>query len=187
LGTINEFWNASKKRMLMICGRHVFAQMGLVTEMPRNNVAVSDGYHFQRNAGSVSYRMAYAGNQAALQSGPNNAWVFWEYAAQLGDSMRTRGRDRYELAAASELKMLTERLDSLRALAERTSGERRFALERSLDAVRGFRNRCEAKIEDVRRASDDAWQLVKVHADAALAQFRSGLDQIESQFRQIAA
>jgi hypothetical protein len=101
--------------------------------------------------------------------------------------MRTHGRDRYELAAASELKMLTERLDRLRALAERTSGERRFALERALDAVRGIRNRTEAKIEDVRRSSDDAWHLVKVHADAALAQFRSGLDQIENQFRQIAA
>ncbi|KJB95401.1 hypothetical protein GGE65_003764 [Skermanella aerolata] len=101
--------------------------------------------------------------------------------------MNTRGRDRYELAAATELKMLSERLDSLRAQAERTSGERRFALERSLDALRGIRNRTEAKIEDVRRASDDAWQLVKVHADAALAQFRSGLDQVESQSRQVAA
>jgi hypothetical protein len=101
--------------------------------------------------------------------------------------MITRGRDRYELAAASELKTLTERLDNLRALAERTSGDQRFALERALDAVRGIRNRTEAKIEDVRRASDDAWQLVKVHADAALAQFRSGLDQIESQFRRVAA
>jgi hypothetical protein len=56
-----------------------------------------------------------------------------------------------------------------------------------LDAVRGIRNRTEAKIEDVRRASDDAWQLVKVHADSALAQFRGGLDQIESQFRRVAA
>ena len=101
--------------------------------------------------------------------------------------MRTRGRDRYELAAASELRTLTERLDDLRALAERTSGDQRFALERALDAVRGIRNRSEAKIEDVRRASDDAWQLVKVHADAALAQFRSGLDQIESQFCRAAA
>jgi hypothetical protein len=101
--------------------------------------------------------------------------------------MVTRGRDRYELAAASELRTLTERLDNLRALAERTSGERRFALERALDAVRGVRNRTEAKIEDVRRASDDAWQLVKVHADTALAQFRGGLDQIESQFRRVAA
>jgi hypothetical protein len=101
--------------------------------------------------------------------------------------MGIRGRDRYELAAASELKMLTERLDNLRALAERTSEDQRFALERALDAVRGIRNRTEAKIEDVRRASDDAWQLVKVHADLALAQFRSGLDQIESQFRRVAA
>jgi hypothetical protein len=101
--------------------------------------------------------------------------------------MVTRGRDRYELAAASELRTLTERLDNLRALAERTSGDHRFALERALDAVRGVRNRTEAKIEDVRRSSDDAWQLVKVHADTALAQFRSGLDQIESQFCRVAA
>src|SRR4029453_17854305 len=101
--------------------------------------------------------------------------------------MVTRGRDQYELAAASELRTLTERLDSLRALAERTSGDQRFALERALDQARGIRNRTEAKIEDVRRSSDDAWKLVKVHADAALAQFRAGLDQIESQFRRAAA
>ena len=53
----------------------------------------------------------------------------------LGDAMANRGRDRYELAAASELKTLTERLDNLRALAERTSGDRRLILERALDAV----------------------------------------------------
>jgi hypothetical protein len=73
LGTSNEFWNTSKKRMLMICGRHVFAQMGLVTEMPRNNVADSGGYHFQGNAGPVSCRTAYVENQVTAQSGPNNA------------------------------------------------------------------------------------------------------------------
>jgi len=101
--------------------------------------------------------------------------------------MGNRGRERYEVAAASELKTLTERLDNLRALAERVSGEQQFALERALDQVRGLRNRTEAKLEDVRRASEDAWQLIKVHADAALAQFRAGLDQIESQFRRIAA
>jgi len=62
-----------------------------------------------------------------------------------------------------------------------------FALERALDQVRGLRNRTEAKLEDVRRASEDAWKLVKVHADAALAQFRAGLDQIENQFSRMAA
>jgi hypothetical protein len=119
--------------------------------------------------------------------GPDSALMSSEQEGLLGDAMANRGRDRYELAAASELKTLTERLDNLRALAERTSGDRRFTLERALDEVRGIRNRTEAKLEDVRRAPDDAWQLVKVHADAALAQFRGGLDQIESQFRRIAA
>jgi hypothetical protein len=101
--------------------------------------------------------------------------------------MAARGRDRYETSAAQELKALTDRLDHLRAVAERVSGERRFKLERGLDDLRGLRNRCEAKLEDVRRASEDAWHLVKVHADAALAQFRGGLERIEGQFQRIAA
>jgi len=101
--------------------------------------------------------------------------------------MTARSRDRYETSAAQDLKALTDRLDQLRAVAERVSGERRFTLERALDELRGLCNRCEAKLEDVRRASEDAWHLVKVHADAALAQFRGGLERIEGQFHRIAA
>jgi hypothetical protein len=101
--------------------------------------------------------------------------------------MAVRGRDHYEVSAAQELKSLTERLDHLRAVAERVPGERRFTLERALDEMRGLRNRTEAKLEDVRRAPEDAWKLVKVHADAALAQFKGGLELIERQFRRVAA
>jgi hypothetical protein len=41
LGTINEFWNASKKSTLMICVIAVFAAKGLETETLGNNVADS--------------------------------------------------------------------------------------------------------------------------------------------------
>ncbi|UEM19247.1 hypothetical protein JL100_019380 [Skermanella mucosa] len=101
--------------------------------------------------------------------------------------MTHRSRDRFESASSLEMKALTERLDNLRAVAERVPGDQKFLLERSLDELRGLRNRCEARLEDARRASEDAWYLVKVHAEAALAQFRAGIETIENQYRRMAA
>jgi hypothetical protein len=39
LGTINEFWNASKKSTLIICGNKVSAVKGLEIEVLGNNLA----------------------------------------------------------------------------------------------------------------------------------------------------
>jgi hypothetical protein len=39
LGTINEFWNASKKSTLMICVSEVSAAKGLENDVPSNNLA----------------------------------------------------------------------------------------------------------------------------------------------------
>jgi hypothetical protein len=39
LGTINEFWNVSKKSTLMICVSEVYAAKRLVNETTSNNVA----------------------------------------------------------------------------------------------------------------------------------------------------
>jgi hypothetical protein len=39
LGTINEFWNASRKSTLMICGNEVSAAKGLEIEALGNNLA----------------------------------------------------------------------------------------------------------------------------------------------------
>jgi hypothetical protein len=101
--------------------------------------------------------------------------------------MAHRSRDRFDSAASVELKSLTERMDGLRLVAARVSGDQKLALERSLDDLRGLRNRCEARLEEARRASEDAWYLVRVHAESALAQFRGGLEAIENQYRRIAA
>jgi len=101
--------------------------------------------------------------------------------------MARRVRETYLEDAAAVLARLTDRLDGLRAFTERTPSAQRFALERALDELRGLRNRTEAKLEDVRRSSEDAWQLIKVHSDNALAQFKGGLDRVETQMQRSAA
>jgi hypothetical protein len=73
LGTINEFWNGYKKRLLMICGSEVFAVKGLVMEAAGNNVADSGEHHFQGNVRTVSFRTAYIENSVTTLFGPDNA------------------------------------------------------------------------------------------------------------------
>jgi hypothetical protein len=59
--------------MLMICGSEVFVLKGLAMKTLRNNVADSQMYHLQGNAGAASYRIIYAPSLAKVQAGPVNA------------------------------------------------------------------------------------------------------------------
>jgi len=101
--------------------------------------------------------------------------------------MAHRLRQRYVEAACSELNVLTRRLERLRSVVERGRGDRRLQHERHLDDLRGLANRATAKVEDVRRASEDAWKSFKVHADSAIAQFRDKIEIFEAEFAELAA
>jgi hypothetical protein len=59
--------------MLMICGSKVFGVKGLAMRMVRNNVADSQKYHLQGNAGAASYRIIYTPSLAKVRVGPVNA------------------------------------------------------------------------------------------------------------------
>jgi hypothetical protein len=96
-------------------------------------------------------------------------------------------RDVYMERALGALAKDAERLDRLRAEALRARGEARAALERELDGLRGACNRAAARIEDVRRAPEDAWSLAKVPADRALAGIEAELDRLEAHLRPHAA
>lgn len=96
-------------------------------------------------------------------------------------------KQRYLSRASAQLEHLNKRLDELRSMAERLGRDRRRPLERALDGARGLRNRAEAKLEDVRRAGEDAWRAFMVPAEAALAELRSVLEQLEGDFCQQAA
>lgn len=93
----------------------------------------------------------------------------------------------YLTFAEAALASLDERLDRLHAVAARLVPERRSAAERMLDTLRGIRNRAGAKVEGVRRAPEDAWSDVKVHAEAAVAELRAAVDRLEALLRPEAA
>lgn len=93
--------------------------------------------------------------------------------------MAPRMKQVYVSRAAEDLRILGERLDRLRAATERLGTDRKLLLEPALDDMRGMRNRAEAKLEDVRRTSDDAWPVFKVHADGAIESLRSAIHRFE--------
>jgi hypothetical protein len=73
LGTINEFWNASKKSTLMICDNEVFAAKGLVTEVPGNNVANSEKSHQSGERRCDIVLDAHRRIPVMVRIGPDNA------------------------------------------------------------------------------------------------------------------
>ena len=87
----------------------------------------------------------------------------------------------YLASAEAALLALDGRLDRLYGVAARlASEERRLAAERMLDTLRGIRNRAGAKLEDVRRAPEDAWSGVKVHAEEAITELGAAVGRLES-------
>jgi hypothetical protein len=84
-------------------------------------------------------------------------------------------------AALSHERLLDagQRLDALRSHAERLPAEQRHELERTLDRLRGQRNRALARLEDCRLASGDAWPSVRDQATAALNDLLVGIAEME--------
>lgn len=81
----------------------------------------------------------------------------------------------------------TRRLEELRSRAERQPAGRRHELERSLDHLRGRRNRALARLEDCRLASDDAWPSARNQASAALNELLDGIAEVEHCLQRVAA
>ena len=76
-----------------------------------------------------------------------------------------------------------ERLDGLRAWAERSPQTRRHGLEQDLDQLRGMLNRARALLEGVRMAGDDAGSIAtaRATASAAVSDLMDGLERLETQ------
>jgi len=96
-------------------------------------------------------------------------------------------QDRYLIEAKAALDGATGRLDRLNRLVERTRGLDRRAWQRDLDHLRGACNRVAARIEDVRRAPEDAWQTGRMPTDTALAALLGELERLEGRITPLAA
>ncbi len=96
-------------------------------------------------------------------------------------------RDRYLTDATTALAEAAGRLDRLQARVQRVRGIDRRAWQHELDLLRGGCNRVAARIEDVRRAPEDAWQTARLHTDTALSGLIAGLDRLEGLITPLAA
>lgn len=101
--------------------------------------------------------------------------------------MRGRQRQAYDLLCRDLVLHAAERLDRLRTLVERSGLQDREELERTLDTLRGQRNRVTARIEAAHLATDDAWPFARAKADQAIEEMMSGIDAIENQLKRAAA
>lgn len=96
-------------------------------------------------------------------------------------------RDGHAALSHERLLDATHRMEALRTHAERQPTERRLELERTLDRLRGQRNRALARLEDCRLASGDSWPSVRDQAMAALNELLDGIAEVERRARPVAA
>jgi hypothetical protein len=95
--------------------------------------------------------------------------------------MFRRSKEAYLAAAAEELRNLHDRMDNLRRSSRRLETEQGMMLERALDDLRGRSNKAEAKLEELRRAPDDIWAMLRPRLEAVLEELRGGIGQLEKQ------
>lgn len=96
-------------------------------------------------------------------------------------------RQAHHTACRNTIVLLGERLERLRQSVERHDPAERQGLERTLDALRGQRNRVMARAEEAFQTSDDAWPFARARADQAIAELVDGLDALEARLSRAAA
>lgn len=98
-----------------------------------------------------------------------------------------RERQAHVATCHARIQETTRRLDELRSRAERQRGGRRQDVERTLDRLRGLRNRALARLEDCRRAGGDAWPSIRNQATTAVDELVDGLAEVEAMLERVAA
>ncbi|MDR3517950.1 MAG: hypothetical protein P4M00_19275 [Azospirillaceae bacterium] len=85
----------------------------------------------------------------------------------------------YENNCLAQLQAAVARLDRWRESVHHFTPGQRVDAERALDCLRGLCNRVLARLEDVRRADGDSWEMFKARADQALRQLIEALDRYQ--------
>lgn len=96
-------------------------------------------------------------------------------------------RDGHVARSHERLLDAARRLEALRSHVERQPAERRHDLERTLDRLRGLRNRALARLEDCRRASGDVWPAIRNQATTAVDELVAGITEVEAMLERMAA
>ena len=106
--------------------------------------------------------------------------------------MSCRGRHAHDAKCRDLLQATADRLDRLRSLVERSGPDAREnmtreEMERTLDILRGQRNRLCARVEAARIATDDAWPFARAIADQTAEELVNGIEGMEARLKRLAA
>lgn len=101
--------------------------------------------------------------------------------------MNNRERQSFDALSRDLIRHATDRMERLRSSVERADISGREAWERTLDSLRGLRNRASGHIEAARRADDDAWPFARARAEQAMSELTRAIDDIGGRFQRIAA
>jgi len=101
--------------------------------------------------------------------------------------MSSRERQSFDTLSRNLIQHATDRMERLRSTVERADIDGREAWERTLDSLRGLRNRASGHIEAARRTDDDAWPFARARAEQALSDLMRALDDIGGRFQRLAA
>lgn len=101
--------------------------------------------------------------------------------------MSRRERQAFDALSRDLVLHATDRMDRLRSTVERFEINGRETWERTLDSLRGLRNRATARIEAAHLADDDAWPFLRARADQAMTELMRALDDIDHRLQRLAA
>ncbi|MBP2229307.1 hypothetical protein [Azospirillum agricola] len=101
--------------------------------------------------------------------------------------MSSRERQAFDALSRDLVLHAADRMERLRSTVERAEIEGREMWERTLDSLRGLRNRASGHIEAARRADDDAWPFARARADQAMRELMHALDDIDGRLQRLAA
>ncbi len=101
--------------------------------------------------------------------------------------MSNRERQAFDTLSRDLIQHATNRMERLRSTVERADIVGRDVWERTLDTLRGLRNRACGHIEAAHRADDDAWPFARARADQAISELMRTLDDVDGRLQRIAA
>ncbi len=99
----------------------------------------------------------------------------------------SRERQAFEALSHDLVLHASDRMEHLRSTVERAEIDGRELWERTLDSLRGLRNRAIAHIEAAHRTDDDAWPFARARADQAMTELMRALDDLDSRMQRLAA
>ena len=92
-------------------------------------------------------------------------------------------RDEYIEKAKSQLDALNNKLDKLEKKADQASGDTKAEIRRELDELQATRTKAQAKLRELRAASDGAWEDVKIGLEMAWKSFSQSIDSAAERFK----